>query len=90
MSERDDQYAGNNLPRTTAEFRAAPDASASTAEFRAFAAGQDRGVGQPDTGTWPEQPWVGEAPSGGSGKTAIIVIGVVVVVAILVAIFLLG
>jgi len=96
MSERDDRnvrndYARNDLPRTTAEFRAAPDASASTAEFKAFAAGRD---GRPDqrndSGSWPEQPWSGEPQGRGSGRTALVIIGVVIVLAILVAIFLIG
>jgi hypothetical protein len=40
MSERDtDTPPGADFPRNTGEFRARPDISASTAEFRAFAAG---------------------------------------------------
>ncbi|MGO9078124.1 MAG: hypothetical protein ACLQDY_03670 [Streptosporangiaceae bacterium] len=48
MSERDiharggaDQPSGQGLPTTTGEFRATPDISASTAQFRAFAAGPE-------------------------------------------------
>ena len=101
MSERDDRnvrndYARNDhargdLPRTTAEFRAAPDASASTAEFRAFASGRDiRSDQRRDPGSWPEQPWSGDRQARGSGRMALLIIGVVVVVAILVAVFLIG
>ena len=40
MSERDtDTPPGADFPRNTGEFRARPDISASTAQFRAFAAG---------------------------------------------------
>ena len=93
MSDRDDRYVSNDapsLPRNTGEFRAAPDASASTAEFKAFAAGQTDGVRRPTaSGSWPEQPWPGEAPSSDSGrKTALIVGGVIlliIVVALVVA-----
>ena len=89
MSQRDDRYAGD-LPRNTAEFRATPDLSASTAEFKAFAAAQDTGTQQRPGSAWPEQPWAGEAPSGGSNKTTIIVVGAIVVLAIVVAIVLFG
>ena len=90
MSQRDDRYAGD-LPRNTAEFRATPDLSASTAEFKAFAAAQDTGTQQRPGTAWPEQPWAGEAPSGGgSSKTTLIVIGAIVVLAIIVAIVLFG
>ena len=91
MSERDDRYARNDLPSDTAEFRAAPDASASTAQFRAFAADQDRpGDQRRADGSWPEQPWAGESPSGSSGRTVALIIGVVVVLAVLVAFFVIG
>ena len=85
MSERDDRYVGNDLPRTTGEFRAAPDASASTAEFKAFAAGT---VGGPvtDSGSWPEQPWAGDPPSGGSRRWVGVVVGVVVAIIVIVVI----
>jgi hypothetical protein len=100
MSERDDRYVANDaapptgqprLPRDTGEFRAAPDISASTAEFKAFAAGQTRGVGpEADTGSWPEQPWDGQASTGGSGRTiGIVVAGIVLVFLIVVLILVL-
>lgn len=86
MSEREDRYGRNNLPSTTAEFRAAPDASASTAEFKAFVAGQTAGTGRAKEGldAWPEQPWAGEAPARNSGRTPAIVIGAIIVVALVV------
>jgi hypothetical protein len=92
MSERDDRYAGHDVPSNTAEFRATPDISASTAQFQAFAAGTDtRPSERTPAGSWPEQPWAGEAPaSRGSGRTIAIAVGVLVIVAIAVAIFLIG
>ena len=92
MSEHDDRYASNDLPRTTAEFRATPDLSASTAEFRAFASKQD---GHDDQragsgGVWPQQPWVGQAPSRSSRRTIAIVGAVVAVAVIIILIVALG
>lgn len=73
MTDRDDRYVGNDtpsLPRNTGEFRAAPDVSASTAQFKAFAARQTDGIRRAaDSGSWPEQPWPGEASGGSSGRT---------------------
>jgi hypothetical protein len=101
MSERDDRFAGNNLPNSTAEFRATPDASASTAEFRAFVAGQSSQSSEyrqvVDSGpapgsaaaSWPEQPWPGEAPSRGQAKTIGLLVGIVIAVAVIVAVVLL-
>jgi hypothetical protein len=90
MSEQDDRYVGNDasrLPRNTGEFRAAPDVSASTAEFKAFAAGQTGAAGRAaDSGSWPEQPWDGQVSGGGGGssRTIAIVVGAVVVVVLIV------
>jgi hypothetical protein len=86
MSEHDDRYARTELPRTTGEFRAAPDASASTAEFKAFVASQDQQGAQRTGagGSWPEQPWAGGAPKTGSGRTVGLAIGAAVVVAIVI------
>ena len=91
MSERDDRYARDDLPKTTAEFRAAPDPSASTAQFKAFAAGHEDRVGRPRQAadSWPEQPWVGEAPARGSAPVAAIAIGAVILVALVVLLILL-
>jgi hypothetical protein len=90
MSERDDRYVGNDgpsLPRNTGEFRAAPDISASTAEFRAFAAGQTTGTRQTDSRSWPEQPW-DPGTSSGSGRTIWLGIAGLVVLALVVVLIL--
>jgi len=87
MSDRDDRYVGNDapsLPRDTGEFRAAPDVSASTAEFKAFAARQTDGIGRStDSGSWPEQPWAGEVPGRSSGRTTALVAGGIILLAII-------
>jgi hypothetical protein len=94
MSEHDDRYAGSDLPRTTGEFRAAPDISASTAEFKAFVANQEREGGAQRGGAgglWPEQPAAGEAPRSNPGnRTIAIVAAAAVVVIIIVLIVALG
>ena len=93
MAERDDRYVRNDgpsLPRNTGEFRAAPDASASTAEFKAFAAGQTSGTKQPaDTGSWPEQPWDAGAPAR-SGRTVWLVAGGIAVLVLVVVLIIFG
>ena len=58
---------------TTGEFRAAPDVSASTAQFRAFA--EDRSE--------PATAWDGAAPERSPARIAILVGGVIVVLAII-------
>ncbi len=93
MSEHDDRYAGSDLPRTTGEFRAAPDISASTAEFKAFAANQDGEGAQRGGagGLWPEQPGAGAAPRSKSGnRTIALVAAAVVAVVVIVLIAALG
>jgi hypothetical protein len=91
MSERDDRYVGNDgprLPRNTGEFRATPDVSASTAQFKAFAAGQTSGTRPAaDTGSWPEQPW-DPGTSAGSGRTVWLVVGGIVVLVLVVVLIL--
>lgn len=91
MSEHDDRYARSDLPRTTGEFRAAQDISASTAEFKAFAASRDAEDDQRRAGgMWPEQPWAGETrgnPAAGSRRN-MIVIGAVVAVLLVVIILI--
>jgi len=91
MSEHDDRYGSPDLPRTTAEFRAAPDVSASTAEFKAFVAneGSDEEPRSGPGGTWPEQPWAGETTSRIPARNIAIIAAiaaVIVIVAIIVAI----
>jgi len=73
MTERHDDPAGNGRRLTTGEFRAAPDISASTAQFRAFA--EDRSE---VTGTWDAG-----APARNPAKIAMLVAGVVVILAII-------
>jgi hypothetical protein len=93
MSDRDDRYVGNDalsMPRNTGEFRAAPDISASTAEFKAFAAGQTDGIGRSTdpAGSWPEQPWPGEAPSSDQGRKTALLVGGVILLVVVVALIL--
>jgi hypothetical protein len=92
MSEHDDRYARSDLPQTTAEFRATPDLSASTAEFKAFVSKQDRDDDQRAApgGVWPEQPWAGEARNRASGRTIAIVGAAVAVVVIIILIIAVG
>lgn len=78
MPQRDDdQAAGSGRPLTTGEFRAAPDASANTAQFRAFANGQAS-----------EAPWEMKAPARNIGRLAAVIVLVAVVLAVI-AIFVL-
>jgi hypothetical protein len=91
MSERDDRNARQDLPTTTGEFRAASDSSASTAQFKAFAAGQDiRGDQRQDGGAWPEQPWAGGAPGNRNTRNIVIAVIVVLIVLIFLGVFLFG
>jgi hypothetical protein len=92
MSQRDDRYARHDLPSTTAEFRATPDASASTAEFKAFAAGQDVREDQRGSGpaAWPEQPWAGRAPGSRSGRIVVLVMALVLIALIFAGFFMFG
>jgi len=78
MPQRDDdQAAGSGRPLTTGEFRAAPDVSANTAQFRAFASDQAS-----------EAPWEMKAPARNIGRLAAVIVLVAVVLAII-AIFVL-
>jgi len=88
MPEHDDRYVRSDLPRTTGEFRAAPDASASTAEFKRFVANQDQDDAQRGGrgGVWPEQPSAGGAANTSSNRTIALVVAAVVVIAIIIAI----
>lgn len=79
MPERDnDSGPGAKRPMTTGEFRAAPDLSANTAEFRAFADRTADGAA----------PWEMKTPARNVGRLALIVVLVAVVLAII-AIFVL-
>jgi len=80
MTERHDDHAGNGRRMTTGEFRAAPDISASTAQFQAFA--EER----PDTtGTWNAA-----VPGRNPAKVAMLVGGVVVLAIIVILVVALG
>jgi hypothetical protein len=68
------------MPISTGEFRARPDVSASTAEFRAFARGQN---------TESEPPWAMSAPGRNVAKLAIIIVGVAIVL-VLIAVLVLN
>lgn len=72
MTERhEDSVPRAGGPLSTGEFRAAPDMSASTAQFRAFA----------ESGGTQEQPWEMAAPGRSVAKMALIVVIVAVVLA---------
>jgi hypothetical protein len=70
MSERDD---GPRRPMSTGEFRAAPDLSANTGQFRAFVNGQPGEA---------EAPWDMKAP----GRNVARLAGIIVLVAIVLAV----
>jgi hypothetical protein len=75
MSERDiDPSGGAHRPTSTGEFRATPDISASTAQFRAFAAGNE---------TDARRPWAMRAPRRKVAALAAVVVGVAVVLVII-------
>ncbi len=86
MSQHDDRYASTDLPRTTGEFRAAPDISASTAEFKRFMGEQSKQEQRGGASAWPEQPWAGQAPKHAPNRTVLYLAGVLVLVAVVVAI----
>jgi hypothetical protein len=74
MPQRDDDpSASARRPLTTGEFRAAPDSSANTAQFRAFA----------DSQGGDSAPWEMNAPARSIGRLAGIVVLVAVVLAII-------
>jgi hypothetical protein len=88
MSERDDRY---DLPSTTAEFRATPDLSASTAQFKAFAAGQDVRDQRAVAGSWPEQPaWAGGSTNSNRNRKIYLAIGILIVLAAMAAFFIIS
>jgi hypothetical protein len=72
MTERHEESAPHaGRPITTGEFRATPDVSASTAQFRAFAEAEG---GQ-------ERPWEMAAPGRSVAKMAMVIVIVAVVLA---------
>jgi cytochrome b len=80
MTERHDDQAGNGRRMTTGEFRAAPDISASTAQFQAFA--EERSE---VTGTWKAA-----VPGRNPAKVAMLVGGIVVLAIIVILVVALG
>jgi hypothetical protein len=89
MSSHDDRFAGHNLPSNTGEFRAAPDASASTAQFKAFARAYDSQPEQPwAADSWPAQPDAG-VPVRPSSRRALMIAAAVVAVVVVIVIALL-
>jgi hypothetical protein len=71
MSERhEDPQTGRSL--STGEFRVAPDISANTAQFQAFA-----------SATEPDQAWDRGSDGRNGSKIALIIIGVIVLLAII-------
>ena len=101
MSERDDRYARQDLPSSTAEFRATPDISASTAQFQAFAAAHDDQPEQPwRADSWPEQPWradswpeqpsAGTQPARTSRRGAMLAVAGVVLLAVVITVIVLA
>jgi hypothetical protein len=72
MTERyENPAAGPSRPMNTGEFRATPDVSASTAQFRAFAESEAE----------PNRPWDMGASGRSVTKMALIVVAVAVVLA---------
>jgi hypothetical protein len=72
MTERQENPVGTGGSMSTGEFRAAPDVSASTAQFRAFA----------DDGSEPGRPWEMGAPGRSVARMALLIVGVAVVLAL--------
>lgn len=73
MTERFSEPPPSGRRLTTGEFRATPDISASTAQFKAFAAEQAEQTGQ----------WDRETPARSRTRLGILILAVVVVVAII-------
>jgi hypothetical protein len=90
MSEPDDRNARANLPSTTGEFRAAPDISASTAQFKAFAKAYESEPEQPWAAqSWPDQPTATAPAQRGSSRTPTIIAAAVIVVAVVITLVIL-
>lgn len=91
MSERDDRYARQDLPSNTAEFRATPDISASTAQFQAFAAAHDDQSEQPwQANSWPEQPAAGTQPARPSRRGPMLAVAGLVLLAVVITVIVLA
>jgi hypothetical protein len=74
MTERHSEPSASGRPMNTGEFRAMPDASASTAQFQAFAEGDAE----------PTRQWDLAAPSRSPARLTALIVGGVVVLAIIV------
>ena len=72
MTERHENPAASGRPITTGEFRATPDVSASTAQFRAFA----------EDGGEPGRPWEMAAPGRSVARMALLIVGVAILLAL--------
>jgi hypothetical protein len=87
MSSHDDWSGRTELPKNTGEFRATPDLSASTAEFKAFARAYDKEPDRPWTAdSWPAQPDPGMPAA--AGRRTWLVIAAVVAIALVITIVL--
>jgi len=75
MTERHNEPSASGRTMSTGEFRAAPDISASTAQFQAFAEGAGERTRQ-----WEAAP----APARNPARMTALIIGAIVVVAIIV------
>lgn len=88
MSYHDDWSGRTELPKNTGEFRATPDLSASTAEFKAFARAYDNEPDRPWTAdAWPAQPDPGSV--GTNARPTWLIIAAVVAIALVITIVLL-
>jgi hypothetical protein len=88
MSQHDDRSASADLPRTTGEFRAASDISASTAEFKRFMGEQDQPERRGGASAWPEQPWAGQAANRKPSRTTWYLAGALVLLVVLIIILI--
>jgi hypothetical protein len=74
MTERHSEPSASGRPMNTGEFRAMPDASASTAQFQAFAESEAQ----------PARQWELGAPGRRPGRMTALVLGGIVVLAIII------
>lgn len=89
MSSHDDRSGRVELPKNTGEFRATPDLSASTAEFKAFARAYDSEPDRPWTAdSWPAQPDPGLPAAATADRRTWLIIAAVVAIALVITIVL--
>jgi hypothetical protein len=90
MSSHDDWSGRTELPKNTGEFRAAPDVSANTAEFKAFARAYDSQPDRPWTAdSWPAQPDPGTVRASTS-RTWLIIAAVVAIALVITIVLVVG